>query len=75
MVLGVDGQMVLLRVGRDPPGHRPADEDAVALQPQVPVQARGVVLLHDEAGLPPSSSGTGSAPDGSGVAPKSRISW
>src|SRR5688500_9430632 len=52
MVLGVDGQMVLLRIRRDAPRHGPADEDAVAFEPQVPVHAGGVVLLDHEPGQP-----------------------
>ena len=52
MVLGMDGQVVLLRVGRDAPGHGPAGQHAVALEPQVPMEAGGVVLLDDETGEP-----------------------
>jgi hypothetical protein len=49
VVLGVDRLAVLLRVLRDPVRDRPAREHAVALEPQVPVEAAGVVLLDDEA--------------------------
>ena len=49
VVLGVHGEAVVLgRLGQAV-GDREGDEDAVALQAQVPVQARGVVLLDDEA--------------------------
>ncbi len=48
VVLGVDRQPVLLRMRRQPLRQRPRDGHPVALQPQVPVQAPGVVLLDDE---------------------------
>ncbi len=49
VVLGLDGEVVLLGVGRLAARQRPAHEHAVVLQPEVPVQAAGVVLLDDEA--------------------------
>src|SRR5690606_10815073 len=49
VVLRLDGEEVLLRVGRLAARERPAHEDAVVLQAEVPVQAPGVVLLDDEA--------------------------
>src|SRR5690606_30668936 len=49
VVLRLDGEVVLLRVGRLAARERPAHEDAVVLQAEVPVQAPGVVLLDDEA--------------------------
>jgi hypothetical protein len=48
MVLGADREVVAAGVGRDALRHRPRGEHAVVLQPQVPVQRAGVVLLHDE---------------------------
>ena len=50
VVLGVDRHAVVLRVLGDPVRDRPGDGDAVVLEAQVPVQARRVVLLHDEPG-------------------------
>ena len=65
VVLGVHGQAVLAgRVGQEV-RHRPRHEHAVALEAQIPVQARGGVLLDDEAALLASSAP--SAPIGSGV--------
>ena len=48
MILGVDREPVLGRVGRDPVRDRPRGQHAVVLEPQVPVQPRRVVLLDDE---------------------------
>ena len=42
------GQVIVGRVERQALGHRPRHEDAVALEPHVPVQRAGVVLLHHE---------------------------
>jgi hypothetical protein len=49
VVLGVDRLAVLLRGHRDPVGDRPGGGGALVLEPQVPVQRGGVVLLDDEA--------------------------
>ena len=49
VVLGVDGQVVLGRIGRDALRDRPGDEDAVALQAEIPVQPPRVVLVDHEA--------------------------
>ena len=49
MILGADGQSVLLRVLGDALRERPGRQGAVALEPQVPVQATRVVLVDDEA--------------------------
>ena len=49
MVLGPNREPVLVRVRRDPARQRPGGERALVLEAQVPVQAAGVVLLHDEA--------------------------
>ena len=49
VILGVDRLPVVLRVLRDAVRDRPGGEHAVALQPQVPVQAPRVVLLDHEA--------------------------
>ena len=51
MVLRLDRLSVVVGVLGDPVGDRPRAQDAVALEPQVPVQAAGVVLLDDEARL------------------------
>src|SRR5690606_20328701 len=48
VVLGVHGQVVGGRVGRQALGHRPGDQHPVTLQAQVPVEGAGVVLLDDE---------------------------
>ena len=48
VVLGLHGEVVLLRVGRHAAGQRPAHQHAVVLEPEVPVQAPGVVLLDHE---------------------------
>ena len=45
VVLDVDRQVVLLGVGRDALGDRPRNTDAVFLEPEVPVEPPGVVLL------------------------------
>src|SRR3954452_8714255 len=49
VVLGVHRQPVLVGVLGNAARQRPGGEDAVVLEPEVPVQPRGVVLLHDEA--------------------------
>lgn len=51
MVLGVNREVVLLRVLGDAARQRPRDEHPVALQPKVPVQPPGVMLLDYEAGV------------------------
>ena len=51
VVLHVDREVVDLRVDRQSLRERPRDEDAVALQAEVPVQRTRVVLLDDEDGL------------------------
>ncbi len=48
VVLGVHRQPVLLRGRRNPVRDRPRHRDAFVLEPQVPVQPGGVVLLDDE---------------------------
>ena len=53
MVLGVHGEMVLFRSLGYALGEGPGDEDAVALESQVPVQASCVMLLdHEELARP-----------------------
>ena len=49
VVLGADGEAVLGGVERQPLGHRPRDEHSVPLEPKVPVEAAGVMLLDHEA--------------------------
>ena len=52
VVLGVHGQVVPLGIVRQALGQRPGGEHAVALEPQVPVQRPGVMLLdHETQGL------------------------
>ena len=48
VVLGPDGEPVLVRVRRDPARQCPGREGPVVLEPQVPVQPAGVVLLDHE---------------------------
>jgi hypothetical protein len=48
MVLGVHGQVVDRRVGRDALGQGPGHQHPVALETEVPVQAAGVMLLDHE---------------------------
>ena len=47
----MDREVVALGVGRDALRDGPGDQHAVALEPQVPVQPAGVVLVHHEARL------------------------
>jgi len=49
VILGLHGEVVHLGVGRQALWHGPRRQHAVALQPEVPVQGPGVVLLHDKA--------------------------
>jgi hypothetical protein len=49
VVLGVDGEPVLARILRNATGQREREQHPVVLEPQVPVQAAGVVLVDDEA--------------------------
>ena len=49
MVLDMDRHALFLRVEARPLGHRPAQQHAVELEPEVVVQAGGPVLLDDEA--------------------------
>src|SRR5690348_17329841 len=49
MVLGAHRQPVLAGVEARSLGYGPALEDAVELEPEIPVQPRGLVLLDDEA--------------------------
>ena len=71
VVLGADRDAVVARRRRDAVGERPRGEHAVVLQPQVPVQARRVVLLDDEARRAARRRAVAAA--GSGVAPKSPL--
>ena len=49
VVLDVDGQMVVVAGGRQALREGPRNQDSVPLQPEIPVEARGMVLLNDEA--------------------------
>ena len=63
VVLHMHGQVVALGIGRDALGHRPADQHAVALQPEIPVQAGRMVLLdHEARALGRGALGRGSRP-------------
>ncbi len=49
MVLGADREALLVGVDARPARHRPALEHAVDFETEIPMEARGVVLLDDEA--------------------------
>jgi len=71
VVLDVRGHPLVLRVERRAARHRPRDEDAIDFQPEIPVHARGRVLLDDERQV---LSATARAPPrGSAVREKSRF--
>ena len=57
MILGAHRQPVVGRIGRDPVRHRPRRQHPLMLQPQIPVQPRSRMLLHDEPSLPVGLSG------------------
>ena len=59
MVLRVHCEVVLVRGLGEALGKRPGHEDAVALEPEVPVQAAGVMLLDHEALTEPATAGGG----------------
>jgi hypothetical protein len=48
MIFGVHSEVVAHLVAREATGHGPGDQHAVALEPQIPVQGAGMVLLDDE---------------------------
>ncbi len=48
MVLGVNRQALVLRIGRRPTWNGPRHQDSVHLQPEVVVRATSGVLLHDK---------------------------
>ena len=48
MILDVHGQVLRSRLERHALGDRPAEEDAVTLEPEVVVEPAGVVALDDE---------------------------
>ena len=67
VVLGVDGEPVLARSGRDSVGDRERGQHAIVLEAQIPVQAGRVMLVDDE---PPGllvGLGRGSAPSARGL--------
>ena len=51
MVLGLHGEAVRVGFQRWPLRHGPGDQHAVVLEPEIPVQVRGVVLADDEDGF------------------------
>ena len=75
VILGVHGQVVDGRVVRHALRHRPGHQHPVPLQPHVPVQPPGVVLLdHERAAVRVLVlAGAGSAGTGSGVRAASRL--
>ena len=56
VILGLDRQVVVLRVGGRPFRQRPGDQHAFVFEPEVPVQRAGVVFLDDEGQLVPAGS-------------------
>jgi hypothetical protein len=48
MILGVHGEVIHRRGLWQVLRHRPTDQHAVAFQPQIVMQAPGVVFLYDE---------------------------
>lgn len=77
--LHVHGEPLVRRIGRGPLRDGPGRQDAGHLEPRIPVERAGVMLLHDK--MPrslfgPSPRGSGAAPPaGSGVWPGERSSW
>ena len=51
MILGLHRQPLDLGIERRPLGHRPRQEDTVELEPEIVVQARGIVPLDDKTQL------------------------
>jgi hypothetical protein len=49
VILGARDRQIVARVIREPARECPRDQHAVALEPQVPVQPAGVMLLDHEA--------------------------
>ena len=49
MIFDLDRKPFVMWVERGPFGHSPGFEDAIQFEPQIVVQARGIVLLDDEA--------------------------
>ena len=47
MIFGAHRQPLVARIKARPLGHRPAQQNAVQLQPQVVMQARGIMLLNE----------------------------
>ena len=73
MIFDLDRKPLVMRVERRPFGHSPGFENAIQLEPQIVVQAGGVVLLDDEAAtgrgldsdpgrLAPASAGSRASP-------------
>lgn len=48
VVFGAHGQPVVFGAVGEPAGERPRKQDAVMLEPEIPVEAPGVVFLHHE---------------------------
>jgi hypothetical protein len=53
VVLDPERESSLVGIGRHPFGHSLGEQDAAALEPEVEVVTRRVVLLYDEAGQQP----------------------
>ena len=75
VVLDVDGHPLRRRVERRTLGHRPAEQHAGRLEPQVVVESRRPVALHHEpvARRRSAARTVWRSPDGSGVTEKSRL--
>jgi hypothetical protein len=73
MILGLDGEALVLRVERRPLGDGPGLEDAVKLEPEVIVQAGRRVLWMTKRGY--SARAILALPLGSAVFVKSRFCW
>ncbi len=48
MILGADGEALVVGIDAGAARHRPAFQHAVHLQPEIPMEAGGVVFLDDE---------------------------
>ena len=48
VILDTDREALHMRIQRRPPGHRPADQHAIDLEPEVVMQPPGAVPVHHE---------------------------
>ena len=56
VVLGLDGQMIVLRIGGRSFRQCPRDQHALVFESEVPVQGAGVMFLDDEGELVPAGA-------------------